>query len=152
MIKEYGKYMPEASHAGKLANYQDYRADTKPASEQIPYGAALQLTADGEAVSTVKTGGKPVGIALASEVHDWINQADDQHYKQFNPVAVVRKGTIWVTVGEDVIAGEEANVNPENGLFYAADTGTLNTIKFPTAVFKTKAKLGGLAQLEINLP
>ncbi|GKV70274.1 hypothetical protein NCCP2716_27720 [Sporosarcina sp. NCCP-2716] len=152
MITQYDKYMPEASHAGKIANYQDYQADTKPASEKIPFGAALQLTADGESVSTVKTGGKPVGIALASEVHDWINNEDDQHYKQFNPVAVVRKGTIWVRVGEDVIAGEEANVNPEDGRFYAADTATVNTIKFPTAVFKTKAKLGGLAQLQINLP
>jgi hypothetical protein len=152
MITEYGKYMPEASRAGVLANYQDYSADTKAAEEVIPFGAAVQLGADGEGVATVKAAGKPYGIAIASEVHDWVNNADDQHYKQYKPVAVARKGVIWVNAGEDVLTGEAANVNPANGKFYASDTVTVGTISFPTATFKTKAAANSLVQVEINLP
>ncbi|WP_438800605.1 structural cement protein Gp24, partial [Acinetobacter baumannii] len=47
-ITNYDKYMPEAGGRGKLANYQDYSADTKAAAEVIPFGAAVQLGADGE--------------------------------------------------------------------------------------------------------
>lgn len=149
-ITEYGKYMPEAAHAGKLANYQDYEADTKAAEGSIPFGAAVQLGADGEGVIPLKTEGTPFGIALATEVHDWVRNADDQHYKQYDAVAVVRKGTIWVEAGDDVMTGEAAAVNPSNGKFYPADTE--GAIAFPTATFKTKATAGNLAQVQINLP
>lgn len=151
-ITEYGKYMPEAQRAGALANYQDYSADTKAAEEVIPFGAAVQLGADGEGVVTVKAGGKPYGIAMAQEIHDWINDADDQHYKQYKPVAVARKGVIWVTAGEDVLTGEAVNVNPVNGRFYASDTATAGTIPVPTGAFKTSAAAGALVQVEINQP
>ena len=151
-ITQYDKYMPEAGRAGALANYQDYSADTKAAEEIIPFGAAVQLGTDGEGVTQVKAAGKPYGIALATEVHDWINNADDQHYKQYKPVPVIRKGVIWVLAGEDVLTGESANVNPANGRFYASDTATVGTIPFPTATFKSKAVAGALVQVEINLP
>lgn len=151
-ITTYDKYMPEAGGKGKLANYQDYSADTKAAGAVIPFGAPLQLGPDGETVVPVASGGKPYGIALAQEVHDWVTNANDQNYPQYAPVAVVRKGVLWVEAGEDVITGELANVNPANGKFYASDTATAGTIPFPTATFKSKAAAGGLVQVEINLP
>lgn len=146
------RYMEEASSPGKLANYQDYSADTKAAEEDIPYGAAVQLGTDGEGVTKVKASGSPYGIALAQEMHDWVNNADDQHYKKFKPVAVVRKGVIWVEAGEDVMTGEKANVSPTDGKFYASDTVTVGTIEVPTGRFKSKATAGNLVQLEINQP
>ncbi|WP_419882781.1 structural cement protein Gp24 [Peribacillus sp. B-H-3] len=152
-ITDYEKYMPEANGKGKLANYQDYSADTKAAGEVIPFGAGVQLGPDGETVLTIKSSGnKPYGIALAQEVHDWVTKANDQSYPQFDPVAVIRKGVIWVEAGEDVITGEAANINPSNGKFYASDTATSGTIVFPTATFKSKAAAGSLVQVEINLP
>lgn len=151
-IMNYGKYMPEAGGKGKLANYQDYGADTQPAAETIPFGAAVQLDGTGDAVTVVKAGGKPYGIAMAQEIHDWVTKADDQKYVQYDAVPVMRKGVIWVEAGEDVITGESANVNPANGKFYASDTATAGTIVFPTAVFKSKATTNQLVQVEINLP
>lgn len=151
-ITSYEKYMPEANGKGKLANYQDYSADTKAAGEVIPFGAPVQLGTDGETVVNVKAAGKPYGIALAQEIHDWVTGASDENYPKFDPVAVVRKGVIWVEAGEDVITGELANVNPTNGKFYASDTATTGTVSFPSATFKSKAVAGNLVQVEINLP
>lgn len=151
-ITNYDKYMPEASGKGKLANYQDYSADTKAADEVIPFGAPVQLGSNGETVTNVKAGGKPYGIALAQEVHDWVTGANDQNFPQYAPVPVVRKGVIWVEAGEDVITGELANVNPVNGKFYASDTATAGTVVFPSATFKSSASANQLVQVEINLP
>lgn len=149
-ITNYDKYMPEAGHAGKLANYQDYSADTKAAEEEIPFGAAVQLGDDGDGVTKVKKDGEPYGIALATEVHDWVRDADDQQYKKNIPVAVVRKGVIWVEAGEDVKAGEKVAVDPDDGKFYKE--GADDAIEVPTGRFKTKAKKDNLVQLEINQP
>lgn len=149
-ITQYDKYMPEAGRAGALANYQDYSADTKAAEEVIPFGAAVQLGTDGDGVTQVKAAGKPYGIAMATEVHDWINNADDQHYKKYKPVPVIRKGVVWVNAGEDVLTGEAAAVDPTTGKFVGTDAA--GAIAFPTAVFKSKAAAGSLVQVEINLP
>ncbi|KZE64972.1 hypothetical protein AWM68_20890 [Fictibacillus phosphorivorans] len=151
-ITTYDKYMPEAGGPGKLANYQDYSADTKAAGELIPFGSPVQLDVTGEKVTPVKAAGAPYGIALAQEVHDWVTNANDLLYPLNAPVAVVRKGVIWVEVAEDVITGKTAKVNPANNKFYPGDTATAGTITFPSATFKSKASAGSLAQLEINLP
>jgi hypothetical protein len=151
-ITTYDKYMPEAGGPGKIANYQDYSADTKAAAEVVPFGSPVQLDVTGEKVTQIKAAGKPYGIAIAQEVHDWVTNANDQNYPLNAPVAVVRKGVIWVEVAEDVITGKSANVNPANNKFYPSDTATAGTIAFPSATFKSKASAGSLAQVEINLP
>ncbi|WP_406944493.1 hypothetical protein ACJA3J_15075 [Halobacillus sp. SY10] len=151
-ITEYNKYMPEAQGKGKLANYQDYSAETKAAAEDIPYGVAVQLGTDRETVS-VFAGGSPVGIALAQEPNDWQDpNANNQLYKAQMPVAIVRKGPIWVEVEEDVNIGDKAVADNSTGNFRPEGTATSNIVAFPTAVFKTAALAGELAQLEINLP
>ncbi|CAM4012352.1 hypothetical protein [Mesobacillus zeae] len=149
-ITDYGKYMPEAGGKGKLANYQDYQADTKAAAEAIPFGAALQLGTDKNTVTVVKTGGKPYGIALAQEIHEWVTKADDQKFLQYDPVPVVRKGTLWVEAGGDVISGDAAAVDPATNRFVA--TGFTGAIAFPSGTFKGNASAGQLVQVEINLP
>jgi hypothetical protein len=151
-ITNYDKYMPVAGKAGQLANYQDYSADTYAATEVIPYGAAVQLTVDGTGITVLKTGGTPIGVALAQNIHDWVLNADDQKYNQYDPTTVVKKGTIWVEAGEDIIAGKSVNVNPANNKFYPSDTATVGTISFPSAKFKTSATANQLVQVEINLP
>lgn len=151
-ITSYDKYMPEASGKGKLANYQDYSAETKAAAEVIPFGSAVQLSATGDAVTVMKASGKPYGIALASEIHDWVLETDDQKYLQYDAVPIVRKGVIWVEAGEDIICGESVKVNPATGKFHPADSITTDIIAFPSSVFKTNASAGALVQIEINLP
>ncbi|MEH7214774.1 hypothetical protein V7079_22715 [Priestia megaterium] len=151
-ITSYDKYMPAAGGKGKLANYQDYSADTKAAAEDIPYGVAVQLGTDGETITRVKAGGKPYGVSLAQEINDWVLKADDQKYLRYDPVAAVRKGVIWVQVDEDVVIGDGVVVDPTTSNFRPADTATSGVIAFPSAAFKSSAQAGGLVQLEINLP
>lgn len=148
-ITNYDKYMPIAGKAGQLANYQDYSADSYAAAEVIPYGAAVQLTADGSGITPLKTGGTPIGIALAQNIHDWVTKADDQKYLVGQPVAVVKRGNIFVTAGGDVVSGNAVKVDPATGKFVATSE---TAIAFPAAVFKANATADSLVQIEINLP
>lgn len=148
-ITSYDKYMPIAGGPGKLANYQDYSADTYAATEVIPYGAAVQLTVDGTGITLLKTGGTPIGIALAQEIHDWVLKADDQKYLVNQPVAVVKRGNIFVTAGGDIITGNTVKVDTTTGKFVASGA---DVIAFPSAVFKAIATADQLVQIEINLP
>ena len=150
-ITDYNKYLPEAESKGKLATFQDYSAATKAAAEEIPYGVAVQLGTDEQV--NICNGSTPVGVALAQKIRDWVDpNADDQKYKTNDPVAVVRKGVIWVKAVEDVTAGDSAKVDNVTGDFRPSDTATTESVAFPSSAFKTSAVAGELAQLEINLP
>ncbi|MCT6926158.1 hypothetical protein [Metasolibacillus sp.] len=146
-ITEYGQYMPIAGKPGQLANYQEYAADSYPAKEIIPFGAAVQLSADGTGVELVKTGGTPIGIALAREIHDYTTNADDQKYLAGQPVPVVKRGNIFVVAGGDVTNGAAVQVDATTGNFV-----TSGGIAFGRAVFRTNATADSLVQIEVNLP
>lgn len=148
-ITNYGKYMPPAGKAGQLANYQEYAADTYAAKEVIPYGAAVQLTMDGTGITPLKAGGTPIGVALARDIHDYTTNADDQKYVVDQPVAVVKRGNIFVTAGGDITNGAAVKVDPATGKFVA--TGE-TAIAFSSAVFRATATADHLVQIEINLP
>ena len=146
-ITEYGQYMPIAGSPGQLANYQEYAADSYPAKEVIPYGAAVQLSADGAGVIPVKTGGSPIGIALSRGIHDYTTNADDQKYLVGQPVPVVKRGNIFVVAGGDVVNGTAVQVDADTGKFVASAG-----IPFARAVFRSNATVDTLVQIEINLP
>lgn len=146
-ITEYGKYMPIAGSPGQLANYQEYAADSYPAKEIIPYGAAVQLSADGTGVIPVKTEGSPIGIALSRGIHDYTTNADDQKYLVGQPVTVVKRGNIFVVAGGDVVNGTAVQVDADTSKFVASAG-----IPFAQAVFRSNATVDTLVQIEINLP
>lgn len=150
-ITSYEKYMSEAKAKGKLANYQDYSAETKGAAAAIAYGIAVQLGGDRETVVPF-AGGTFEGVALAQEPHDWVNNANDQSYPVNSPVAVVTKGVLWVEVEEDVLTGDTPVVDNTTGNFRPSTTATATVTALPSAKFRSSAAAGGLAQLEINLP
>lgn len=145
-ITEYGQYMPLAGSPGQLANYQEYAADSYPAKEIIPFGAAVQLSADGTGVVPVKTDGTPIGIALSRGIHDYTTNADDQKYLVGQPVPVVKRGNIFVTAGGDVTNGKAVQINS------AGKFVTSGGIDFSRAVFRGNATADSLVQIEINLP
>ncbi|MFF5994273.1 hypothetical protein AAGS61_05900 [Lysinibacillus sp. KU-BSD001] len=148
-ITEYGQYMSPAGGPGKLANYQEYAADTYAAKEVIPFGAAVQLSMDGKGVTPVKTGGTPIGIALSRGIHDYTTNADDQKYVVGQPVPVVKRGNIFVVAGGDVTNGAAVKVDPATSKFVA--TGE-TAVAFGSAVFRANATADALVQIEINLP
>lgn len=148
-ITSYQQYMQPAGKAGQLANYQGYTADTHIAKEVIPFGAAVQLTADGTGVTLLKVDGVPMGVALAQNIHDYINKADDQNYPVSSPAAIVKRGRIFVNAGGNVVNGDSVKVDITTGKFVATSE---TAIDFPKAVFKANSTTGNLVEIEINLP
>lgn len=148
-ITTYVDYMEPAGKAGQLANFQDYTADTYTPKEVVPYGAAVQLTADGLNITPVKTAGKVIGIALAQHIHDYAENKDDQKYEVLQPAAIVKRGRIFVRCGGDVINGQAVKVDPTTQKFVADGVGAVD---IANAVFKRNATDGQLVEIEINLP
>ncbi|QDQ03160.1 hypothetical protein FOH38_23460 [Lysinibacillus fusiformis] len=146
-ITNYPDYMEPAGKAGQLANYQDYVADTYAVEAIVPFGAAVQLNATGTAITPIKTDGAVIGIALAQNIHDWVEKKDDQNYPVGEPAAIVKRGRIFVVAGGDVINGQAVKVDPTTQKFT-----TDGTIAVNGAVFKANASANQLVEIEINLP
>ena len=146
-ITSYQQYMQPAGKVGQLANYQDYVADTYATEAVVPFGAAVQLNATGTAIKPVAESGTVIGIALAQNIHDYINKKDDQNYQVGVPAAIVKRGRIFVLAGGDVINGQPVKVDPATQKFTAD-----GSVAVAGAVFKSNATADQLVEIEINLP
>lgn len=146
-ITSYPDYMEPAGKAGQLASFQDYTADTYAVEAVVPFGAAVQLNETGTAIKPIATGGTVIGIALAQNIHDFVEQKDDQNYQVGEPAAIVKRGCIFVVAGGDVINGQAVKVDPATQKFTADGSISVNG-----AVFKSNASADQLVEIEINLP
>lgn len=148
-ITNYPQYMQPAGKAGQLANYQDYTADTFAPEETVPFGAAVQLNTTGTAITPIKTGGTVIGVALAQNIHDYVEKKDDQNYPVGEPAAIMKRGRIFVVAGGDVTNGQAVKVDPTAQKFVASGDGAIDV---KNAVFKSNAVADQLVEIEINLP
>lgn len=148
-ITNYPDYMQPAGKAGQLANYQDYTADTFAPEEKVPFGAAVQLNTTGTAITPIKTGGTVIGVALAQNIHDYVEKKDDQNYPVGEPAAIMKRGRIFVVAGGDVTNGQAVKVDPTAQKFVASGEGAIDV---KNAVFKSNAVADQLVEIEINLP
>lgn len=146
-ITNYPDYMQPAGKAGQLANYQDYTADTFAPEETVPFGAAVQLNTTGTAITPIKTGGTVIGVALAQNIHDYVEKKDDQNYPVGEPAAIMKRGRIFVVAGGDVIHGQAVTVDPATQKFTVD-----GSVAVKNAVFKSNAVADQLVEIEINLP
>ncbi|MFL1997357.1 hypothetical protein VYF65_003121 [Lysinibacillus irui] len=146
-ITNYPDYMQPAGKAGQLSSYQDYTADTYAVEQTVPFGAAVQLNTTGTAIKPIATGGTVIGIALAQNIHDWVEKKDDQNYQVGEPAAIVKRGRIFVVAGGDVINGQAVKVDPATQKFTVDGEIGING-----AVFKANASANQLVEIEINLP
>lgn len=146
-ITSYPDYMEPAGKAGQLANYQSYVADTYAVEATVPFGAAVQLNSTGTAIKPIATAGTVIGIALAQNIHDWIENKDDQNYPVGDPAAIVKRGRIFVVAGGDVVNGQAVKVDVATQKFT-----TDGAIAVTGAVFKSNASADQLVEIEINLP
>lgn len=141
------KYMQPELGLGKIANIQTTQADSKIAAATVGYGRGVEVI-EGE-VQEFGTG-RFFGIAIAREFVDEIDfNATNEKIGQFQPgepIAVLRKGSIWIEVANDVKEGEAAKV-VTGGKFDKAGTNDAGI-----GVFQSTAQAGGLAILQINLP
>lgn len=148
-ITNYPDYMEPAGKAGQLSNYQGYTADTYAVEALVPFGAAVQLNATGTAIKPIATGGTVIGIALAQNIHDWIENKDDQNYPIGEPAAIVKSGRIFVVAGGDIVNGQAVKVDPVTQKFVVTGAAVID---MPSAVFKSNAVADQLVEIEINLP
>lgn len=142
------KYMKPELGVGKLANYQDVQADSKVVGAGgLGFGVGVQVLED---VATPFANGPFFGISYAKNYVDEIPYGDVEKtgaYKEYEMVPILRKGSIWVKVEDDVISGEPAKV-VSGGTFEKAAVGTDTVI----GTFQSTASAGHLAVLQINLP
>ena len=148
-ITNYPDYMSPAGKAGQLSNFQDYTADTYAVEAKVPFGAAVQLNATGTAIKPIATAGTVIGIALAQNIHDWVENKDDQNYPVGEPAAIVKRGRIFVVAGGDIINGQAVKVDPVTQKFVASGAAVIDVTN---AVFKSNAAADQLVEIEINLP
>lgn len=146
-ITNYPDYMQPAGKAGQLSIYQDYTADTYTVEAVVPFGAAVQLNATGTAIKPIATSGTVIGIALAQNIHDYVEKKDDQNYSVGEPAAIVKRGRIFVVAGGDVINGQAVKVDPTTQKFTVD-----GAVAVTSAVFKSNATADQLVEIEINLP
>ncbi|MGY4689338.1 structural cement protein Gp24 [Salibacterium sp. K-3] len=147
-ITDYQKYMDAAASKGKFATYQDSHAETKAAASAISYGMAVEMTGGGSQAQTFQ-GGTFLGVALAREYYDYTDPNAQKQYDANEPVAVVRKGVIWVEVDEDAAPGDTVYAASTTGNF---KTSATDGVEVTGAAFKSTANAGELVQLELNLP
>lgn len=139
------KYMRPEGGVGKLANYQSTQADTLVAGAAIPYGAPVSAV---DGVASVFTTGDLFGVAIAQEYAKEIPYGDGEkvgEYPKSKPVPVLRKGSIWVKVSDDVVQNEKATVDASGFKKAVAE-------EVVVGVFQSTASANGLAILQINLP
>lgn len=139
------KYMRPEGGIGKLANLQGTQADTLYADEEVPYGSPVAAS---EGKATVFDTDNFFGVAIADNFAKEIpyeNGEKEGSYPYGKPVAVLRKGSIWVKATEDVKQNEKAAV--ESGGFKKAATPDE-----AIGVFQSTAQAGALVVLQINLP
>lgn len=148
-ITNYPDYMLPAGKPGQLSNFQDYMADTYAVETVVPFGAAVQLNATGTAIKPIATGGTVIGIALAQNIHDYVEKKDDQNYPVGEPAAIVKRGRIFVIAGGDVVNGQAVKVDPTTQKFVANGAAVVDV---SSSVFKSNASADQLVEIEINLP
>lgn len=139
------KYMDPELGIGKLANYQSTQADTKVSTEKIPFGSPVEAT---ENTVKVLADGTFFGVAIAENYAKEITYDNVEKVGEYpvnKPVAVLRKGSIWVKAVEDVKESEPATATADG--FKKATTAE-ETI----GVFQSTAQADGLVMLQINLP
>jgi len=148
----YGTETDKELGEGVLGEYPDTQADTKANTTggYLDFGVGVQLTSANENAVEVYDGtGTFYGITLAQKFGD--TDYDAVGYEDNMPVAVLRKGTVWVKVLEEVTAGEMVVADDTTGLFRPASTAE-TLIHAINGQFKTSAGADELALVEIILP
>lgn len=141
------KYMQPELGIGKLANYQSVQTDSKViGTDEVLFGQGVEVV---EHVAKPYASGVFFGVALAKNYVDEIKFNDDEKvgiYRKSEMVPVLRKGSVWVKVDDDVKEGEQAKVTATGNFDVAASGDTV------IGVFQSTASKDGLAILQINLP
>ena len=136
------KSQPDVGVAGSIATTEnrDIKSRTVEDAAGIAFGLAVAQGANDKGIRAVKAGDtKFVGITALD-----LSSRDDAKFAQYESARILKKGTIWVEVTEDVKAGDDVAVDLATGKFNKSGA------KYPNARFETSGVAGGLAQIELK--
>lgn len=148
------EYTSETLGIGRISSYQTSQSDSAAAASDINWGAAVCLNANNpNQVKQYDGSSDFYGVAVAEHfTNSYLLTSDKEgKYQTFDAVNVLRKGIITVKVLEDVIKGQKAVADNATGNFRAKGTSATE-VSDVIGEFKSTAKVGGLALLEISLP
>lgn len=130
----YDRYAPIAQ-AGTPATTSGWDADTRNAEGTISFGVAVSKGVEDD--GAVEGGSLFIGVSIRdiTLVHDTVDQ-----YEQYDDVAVLVRGDIWVEV-EDAVVAQTAVKYATSGGQLGSSGGTTIT----NAVWMTSADAGDLA-------
>ena len=136
------KSQPDVGVAGSIATTEnrDIKSRTVEDAAGIAFGLAVAQGANDKGIRAVKAGDtKFVGITALD-----LSSRDDAKFVQYESARILKKGTIWAQVTEDVKAGDDVAVDLATGKFNKSGA------KYPNARFETSGVAGGLAQIELK--
>lgn len=135
--------------AGLIADMQNSRVDSRICETAAGIGFGLAVgrgSADGGAVLGSTAATDFLGISVRDVT---LVNADGDEYPRYGTMGVMTEGTIWVTVGGDVVDGDIVT--------YAAATGVLSSIAadgsnfaITGARFLDTVSSGGLARVRLG--
>lgn len=136
-----------AGYPGMVANGETSNRITRTCEDAagIAFGKAVfRGTGDHGCTATVGTSATFLGVAIATSALAIAAGQDADEYQQYDNVAIMTAGTIWVTAGEDVTAGALVYAAAANGAF--VDTSTSNVL-LTGWFFDTTATSGNLVRI-----
>lgn len=136
-----------AGYAGMVANGETSNRITRTCEDAagIAFGKAVfRGTGDHGCTATVGTSATFLGVTIATSALGLVAGADADEYQQYDNVAIMSHGAIWVTAGEAVTDGAQVYAEAVTGDF--VDTSTSN-ILLTGWFFDTTGADGGLVKI-----
>lgn len=145
----------DVGQAGQLVDLRAKVVESYAAEGSVGFGRGLTWgTTPGKQVAIpAASDDEFVGISIFTHAQENALVSGLAYYHDEDSVSVLRQGLIWVTVNDDVSAGDDAYVDVSNedsglhGNFTNVALGNLAT----GFKFRTSASAGNLAALEIAL-
>lgn len=133
-----------------MVAHGEYLADTRVVETAAGIGPGLavsQGTADKQALLGAAAATDFAGISIRNVGN--LNATSPDVIPQYDNIAVLFQGDIWVTVGGDVNAGDNVTFNSTTGVLSSeATSGT--QFEIARARWMTSASNGGLAMVRID--
>lgn len=151
-VVQYG----QAGFAGQIYDTMFTDKMSYSAEGAVPFGAVVRLGTNKERqVAAVGTGAGQGALAIGVAVMTYVSEvgANGQGvgYGNTQTVSVMKRGRIWVTTNDAVVAGSTANLVLSNGTFTdEAVAAGIEAFTAFSARFITGTTGAGLAVVEIN--
>lgn len=134
-------------YAGMVANGQTSTRISRTCEDAagIAFGKAVwRGSGDHGATATVGTSATFLGVTIATSALGLLSGADADEYQQYDTMAIMPAGEIWVTAGEAVADGSQVYADASTGAF--VDTTTSNVL-LTGWFFDTTASSGALVRI-----